>query len=207
MLIKLARKSMLGRAFKSAFSAGKGGFNAGNSTRIAREAESPIYSSLGDILKEGKPEVKEFVTGTSKSFPKKLNLGQAFMHDVIHGERQLSRKFNKLVGIPSITGKDNRFIRHMKNSSAGYTLGAGALGSAILVGSRKHKITPVDEPLVKSAGPYDKLVNTAIFGSKLSPQTKLMGTAAENAVKVVHAAPTMVKSFAPMAKNVVKAFK
>ena len=62
-----------------------------------------------------------------------------------------------------------------------------------------------NDPLVKSAGPYDRLVNTAIFGSILSPQTKLMGTAAENAVKVVHATP--VKSFMPMAKNVVKAFK
>jgi hypothetical protein len=194
-------------ALKTPFKAGSTGFNAGTTSRTVKGAEDAVYSDMGSKMFKEKPEVKEYVTGTSKSFPSKLNLGQALTHDIKHGQRNLSRKFNNLLGIPSVTGRDNRLVRHMKNNSAGYTLGAGTLGSAVLAGSRQKKMIPIDDPLVKSAniGPYASLVNQAISSSKLSPATKLMGTSAENAVKVMSATP--VKSFTSIAKNTVKAFR
>lgn len=59
----------------------------------------------------------------------------------------------------------------------------------------------------KYAGIYDSLVNQAIACSKLSPATKLMGSSAQNAIKVLNtSAGSKVKAFSPILSKV-KSFK
>lgn len=111
-----------------------------------REGKGPTFTQGTEIMnkinKAGKTKAEIKPRGLSATFSNKLTLAQAFAHDVKRSERNASRKLNTLLGIPSVSGKDNRLERHLKNHSASYAAGVGGLGTAVVasrVSSFKQK--------------------------------------------------------------------
>ena len=125
---------MLWKTFKSRFTSGKlPGFKSGK--YVSKEAYKDIMNAQKAATEAGQkiaPEFKLPARGETRPW-EKLTLLEALNHDIVNTERKASRKLNNLVGIPSITKDDNRLVRHLKNSTAGYGTAAIGVGGVVAV--------------------------------------------------------------------------